>query len=99
MKALQQTLAAYFAPTQRDTSAATRASAASRKAKALLAQHPSIKVEKDRPGGFWVTCSVWDDAPSSDPLLGNQFAADWEEVLECVTAYVDALESLQKKKP
>jgi hypothetical protein len=85
MKALQQTLASYFAPTQRDTSAATRASAASRKVKSLLVQYPSIKVEKTRDSegsAFWVDCPQLDS---------GVFATSWEEVLDHVETYVDTL--------
>lgn len=98
MKTLQRSLAKFFAPTRRDTSAATKASAASRKVKSLLAQYPSIRVQKDRlssgTAGFWVTCTVWEDDENSDPLRGNQFAFGWEEVLECVTVYAKAIEAL-----
>ena len=94
MKTLQQNLISYFVPAARSTSAASRASAASRKVKALLTQHPSIKVEKDRQGGYWITCSIWENEPASDPLRGEQFATSWEKALDCVNVYVTAIEAL-----
>jgi hypothetical protein len=90
MKHLQQALASYGVIPKRDTSNATRQSMANRKVKTLLAKHPSIKVEKDRQSGFWITCSVWEDG---GPLRGEQFAVSWEETLECVEVYVNAIEA------
>ena len=98
MKDLSNLLAKYFsvpvnrrrpAPTPDQLKYRAAQSAASRKVRKLLEQHPSITVERD-DGDFWVYCSRFED-DENDPLHGMHFASSWEEVLDSVQVYIDAL--------
>jgi len=64
-----------------------RASAAKRKALKLLEQYPSIDAEKDRQGGWWVTCEDFDE--TNDPADGAHWCSDWFDVLDAVEVYVE----------
>lgn len=55
------------------------------RARRLVAKHPAIKIERDGPGGHWVTCG---GLTESD---GN-FCEGGREVLERVEHYVAKLE-------
>lgn len=66
---------------------------AMKRVKKLLATHPSIEVEKDN-GDFWVYCSAFDPDEDTDPLYDAHFATTWDEVLDSVTVYVEALGKL-----
>ena len=61
---------------------------AMRLAKAKAADH-GIDIDKDRAGGWWVTCTKFDD--DNDPCDGNHFCSTAEETLEAVEVYVAAL--------
>jgi hypothetical protein len=64
-------------------------SAASRKVRKLLEEHPSINVEKDSAGGWWVTCDDFED--ERDPLDGANWCSSWRDVLESVEFYIEQL--------
>lgn len=67
-----------------------RQAKASRKAKRLLLQYPQISLEavRDSEGmGYWVNCSALDPDP-----LESHFATSWEEALDLVEFYVEALD-------
>jgi len=64
------------------------------KAFALAAQHGiEIDISDWRSvGHIWVTCQRLEDA-GNDPFDGDHIVFDWEEALERVQGYVEALQS------
>lgn len=64
-----------------------KSTAAIAKAKRLVANHPSIVIDRDGPGAYWVTCA--DVVP--DPYDGGNFHTDGRDVLEAVETYIKAL--------
>ena len=65
-------------------------SAAKRKVLKLLEQNPSIDVDPDRQGGWWVTCEAFNE--TNDPCDGAHWCNCWREVLETVEVYAVALQ-------
>lgn len=63
--------------------------AALRKARELAAKH-GIEIEKEDSNAFWVTHPSLTDT-DTDPLEGNHFCSDGQEVLAAVEAYVEHL--------
>lgn len=66
-----------------------RSTAALAKAKKLAAAHPSIVIDRESPGVYWVTCTKL--RGDKDPCDGASFCNDGREVLECVETYIKAL--------
>lgn len=66
-----------------------KSAAAMKKVYALLKLNPTISVEKDDQGGWWVCCDRYDPDGDDDPLAGGHWAADGQEVLEKVNVYIN----------
>jgi hypothetical protein len=73
-----------------------RSTAALTKAKKLAVAHPSIVIDREGPGTYWVTCTKL--TGDADPCDGASFCNDGREVLECVETYIKALTELQAKE-
>jgi hypothetical protein len=70
--------------------------AALAKARKLAAPHPSISIDRDGPGTYWVTCSK--QQGDQDPCDGGSFCRDGREVVECVETYIKGLAELEAKE-
>lgn len=86
---LSRSLAAYFVPAAVDAVAGERMrhARALAQARAAAAPYPRIRIDRDGPRAYWVTCADLDD----DPQAGNNFHCDGADVLAAVEAYVELL--------